>query len=422
MGPIGLVNTAEDICKLYAQAYNEPEEQAPCVHRVQDLVTYINLWKKCKLETNKVMNLVLREWRPPAWASQKLHQKREVLRDKERARREEDASRQQPAGKPPALQQQLEDCSATPFPEMEQRPIVPLCDCVMIKNPGASQAPTSHQRPLTRGQPSHPRGGARPSSRKTRGGIPKLPQEAPPLDAPVQDWVRFIQMYQNRYSGSDESSELSRMFPGVLGITLVPRRDHDQMVWFQELVCLLAARGHYRALLDWAEVSPCTRPQVPREGTFSQMATMADVAAYLAANGVTPHTTDNAITWAHRVGNEYITHVVSNGGDQDPNVWAMIDLLRAAIHDPHLLSENRSVEWVNQQAQALGISPERIAAYEAHTFEAGEVYILQEFAVTAALYDLPHLPRGDDQGMSGDSPAGTWEAEEGELPDGPAPM
>ncbi|KAI6117310.1 hypothetical protein EV401DRAFT_1888999 [Pisolithus croceorrhizus] len=107
---------------------------------------------------------------------------------------------------------------------------------------------------------------------------------------------------------------------------------------------------------------------------------MADVAAYLAANGVTPHIADDAIVWACRAGNEYITHV------------------------------------------ALGISPERIAAYEAHTFAAGEVYILQEFAVTAALYDLPHLPRGDDQGMSGDPPAGTGEAEEGELPDWPALM
>ncbi|KAI6160479.1 hypothetical protein EDD17DRAFT_1510287 [Pisolithus thermaeus] len=94
MGPIGLINTIEDICKLYAQAYDEPEEKAPCVCRVQDLVTYINLWKKCKLEMNEVMNLALREWRLPAWASQKLCQKREALRDKERARREEDASEQ----------------------------------------------------------------------------------------------------------------------------------------------------------------------------------------------------------------------------------------------------------------------------------------------------------------------------------------
>ncbi|KAI6162380.1 hypothetical protein EDD17DRAFT_1508107 [Pisolithus thermaeus] len=267
MGPIGLVNTVEDIHKLYAQAYDEPE----------DLVTYINLWKKCKLEMNEVMNLTLQEWRPPAWASQKVHQKREALRDKERAQREEDA---------------------------------------------------------LRGQLFQPRGGGHPSGRKTRGGIPKLPQEAPPLDAPVQDWVKFIQTYQNRYSSLDESSELSRMFPGVLGISKhlnddkweigppsaqmvqgfllykqlapVPRRDHNQMVWFWELVCLLATRGHYRALLEWAEVSPHTRPQVPWEGTFSQMATMADVAAYLAANGITAHTANDTIVWAHRMGNEYI--------------------------------------------------------------------------------------------------------------------
>ncbi|KAI6158795.1 hypothetical protein EDD17DRAFT_1511823 [Pisolithus thermaeus] len=122
---------------------------------------------------------------------------------------------------------------------------------------------------------------------------------------------------------------------------------------------------------------------------------MVDVAAYLAANGIMPHITDNGIVWAHRAGNEYIACIV-------------------AIHDPHLLSENQSVEWVDQQAQVLGISPERIAAYEAHTFEMEEVYILQEFALAVALYNPPHLPRGDGQGMSGDPPAGTGETEEGE--------
>ncbi|KAI6159659.1 hypothetical protein EDD17DRAFT_1762117 [Pisolithus thermaeus] len=85
MGPIRLVNTMEDICNLYAQVYDEPEEKAPCVHRVQDLITYINLWKEYELETHEVMILALKEWRLPAWASQKACQKREVLRDKERA-------------------------------------------------------------------------------------------------------------------------------------------------------------------------------------------------------------------------------------------------------------------------------------------------------------------------------------------------
>ncbi|KAI6160857.1 hypothetical protein EDD17DRAFT_1760039 [Pisolithus thermaeus] len=145
----------------------------------------------------------------------KLCQRREALRDQDRAQREEDASRQQPAGEPPALQQWLEDHLATPLPEMEQRPIIPLHHCVMVENPRASQAPTPHQRPLTRGQSFQPRG----------GGLPELPQEAPPLNAPIQDWVKFIQTYQNRYSGLDKSSKLSRMFPGVLGVSKHPDDD-----------------------------------------------------------------------------------------------------------------------------------------------------------------------------------------------------
>ncbi|KAI6011952.1 hypothetical protein EDC04DRAFT_2609631 [Pisolithus marmoratus] len=87
MGPIALYNTAEEIHKLYAMAYNEPENKAPCIHKAQDLVMYINLWKRCRLETNEVMDITLKEWRPPTWASQKVCQKREVLRDKERASR-----------------------------------------------------------------------------------------------------------------------------------------------------------------------------------------------------------------------------------------------------------------------------------------------------------------------------------------------
>ncbi|KAI6156455.1 hypothetical protein EDD17DRAFT_1512431 [Pisolithus thermaeus] len=321
MGPIGLINTTEDIHKLYTQVYNEPEEKAPCIHRVQDLVTYINWWKKCKLEMNEVMNLTLKEWRLPAWASQKLCQKREALRDKEREQREEDASRQQPAGEPPALQQQLEDHSATPLPEMEQRPIIPLYDCppLLIKDP------------LLGVNLFIPEEEYDPPVERPEGVSPNYPKRHPLL------------MPQSRtgYSGSDESSELSRMFPGALGVSEHPDDD------------------------EW-EISPPSAQMV------------------------------------QGAGNEYTTHVVSNGGDRDPNVWAVIDLLRAAIHDPHPLSENWLVKWVNQQAQALGISPERIVAYEAHTFEAGEGI--------------------SDQGTSGDSPAGTWEAEEGELPDRPAPM
>ncbi|KAI5981397.1 hypothetical protein EDD15DRAFT_2379606 [Pisolithus albus] len=225
MGPIRLINTAEEIRKLYAEAYEEPEENAPCVRRVQELITYINLWKKCRLVTNEVMNLALKEWRPPVWASQKARQRREALRDKERARREGEALALQPAGGQPALQQRIGGQPAAPLPEMGQRPIVPLRDHLMVENPGVPQAPAHQERPPPRGQAFNPRGGGRTSGKKGKGGIPELPREAPSLEAPVADWVKFIHEYQNGYNGSDESSELSRMFPGALGVSERPDDD-----------------------------------------------------------------------------------------------------------------------------------------------------------------------------------------------------
>ncbi|KIK11546.1 hypothetical protein PISMIDRAFT_19431 [Pisolithus microcarpus 441] len=377
MGPIRLVNTAEDIHRLYARAYEEPEEKAPCIRKAQELITYINLWKKCRLETNEVMDLALKEWRPPTWASQKACQRREALRDKERARREEEALRSQPTGGQPALQQRIEGQPATPLPEMGQRPIVPLRDCLVFNPRG---------------------GGGRPSGRKAKGGIPELPREAPSLEAPVIDWVNFINTYQNRYNGSDESSELSKMFPGVLGISEhlddnewdISPPTAQQMVWFWELVRLLAAKGRYRALLDWAEVAPLDSSHVPWEGEFTRSATVADVAAYLMANSITPHNADDALIWARRVGNEYITHTVNNGGEQDPNVRAVLDLLRAAVNDPPTLKENCSKEWVEGQARALGISTECIKAYKARPLNEGELPIVKDFATAALLYDLPH--------------------------------
>ncbi|KAI6000087.1 hypothetical protein EDD15DRAFT_2193538 [Pisolithus albus] len=289
MGPIRLINTAEEICKLYAEAYEEPEENAPCVRRAQELITYVHQ----PVEE-------MQEWRPPVWASQKAHQRREALRDKERARREGEALALQPAGGQLALQQQIGGQPAAPLPEMGQRPIVPLRDRLMVENPGVPQAPAHQERPPPRGRAFNPRGGGRTSRKKGKGGIPELPREALSLEAPVADWVKFIHEYQNGYNGSDESSELSRMFPGALGVSErpdddeweispptaqlvrgfllyeqlapVPRGSYDRMVWFRELVRLLAAKGRYRALLDCAEVAPRDGIHVPWEGEFTRSA------------------------------------------------------------------------------------------------------------------------------------------------------
>ncbi|KAI6007035.1 hypothetical protein EDD15DRAFT_2190669 [Pisolithus albus] len=414
MGPIRLINTVEEIRKLYTEAYEEPEENAPCVHRAQELITYINLWKKC---------------RPPVWASQKARQRREVLRDKERARREEEALALQPAGGQLALQQWIEGQPAAPLPEMGQRPIVPLHDRLMpllIKNDPLQGV----ERLILEEE-------VEPPERREKGGSPNYHE-------------RHRASKPQSLTGLNESSELSRMFPGVLGVSErpddneweispptaqlvrgfllyerlapVPRGSYDWMVWFRELVRLLAAKGRYRALLDCAEVAPRDGTRVPWEGEFTRSAGMADIAAYLMANGITPHDADDALVWARRAGREYITRAVDNGGERDPNVRAAIDLLRAAINDPPVMKENHSKEWVEHQARTLGITTECIAAYEARTVSDAELPIIRDFCSAAVIYDLPNYLGVEGRISRERTPEQNDEPEEGEMRDEPAPM
>ncbi|KAI6008025.1 hypothetical protein EDC04DRAFT_2611129 [Pisolithus marmoratus] len=314
MGPIALYNTMEEIHKLYATAYNEPENKAPCIRKAQDLVTYINLWKRCRLEMNEVMDLMLKEWRPPVWASQKSCQKREALRDKERVSR------------------------------------------AQTKEGGPSRSGT----------------------------------------------------YQNQSDSFDESSELSRMFPRALGFSPCPNDDEVE--------------GQYRALLEWAEVAPANGTPVPWEGEFTHSATLADVAAYLVANGVTYHDADDALKWAWRAGNEYVARIISNGGDKDPNTKAIVDQMRATLNELLPMGEHHSLEWIDLQAHVLGVLPKNIAPYKACPIEERDLFALEEFAKLAALYDLSHQARGEGSNAGGAVliPASTLE--EGEMEDDSRPM
>ncbi|KAI6039290.1 hypothetical protein EDC04DRAFT_2603278 [Pisolithus marmoratus] len=182
--------------------------------------------------------------------------------------------------------------------------------------------------------------------------------------------------------------------PPLQMLAPVSQRDYDQNVWFCKLVCLLAVRGWYRALLEWAKVAPAISSFAPWEGGFSHMATMADVAAYLVANGITLHDADNALKWAQRVGNEYVAQIISNGGDKDPNTKVIIDQMRAALNEPLPVGKHHSLKWIDLQACMLGVIPESIVPYEACPLEEMELFILGKFTKSVALYDLPHYARG----------------------------
>ncbi|KAI6166159.1 hypothetical protein EDD17DRAFT_1753629 [Pisolithus thermaeus] len=317
-----------------------------------------------------------------------------------------------------------------PAPAVEEpRPTVLLTLCIATQSPGGPP-PNQYQRPP---ELSQPQGGAHPSGKKTRGAIPKLPHGAPPVHTPVDDWVKFIHQYQSQSDNSDKSSELSRMFPRALGFSScpdddkaelapIPQRDHDQNVWLHELIHLLTVKGQYRALLEWAEVAPADGPPAPWEGGFSHVATMADVAAYLVANGVMYHDADNALKWAQRVGNEYIAQIISNGGDKDPNTKAIIDHMRATLNELLPMGEHHSLEWVDLQAHVLGVSSESIAPYEAHLIKERDLYVLREFTKSAALYALPHHASGEGNNAGGALPVPANTLEEGEMEDDLRPM
>ncbi|KAI6010053.1 hypothetical protein EDC04DRAFT_2610354 [Pisolithus marmoratus] len=195
-----------------------------------------------RLETNEVMDLALKEWRPPIWASQKACQKREALRDKKSVLN---------AGKGGWTLQIQNYCGHSSISKTA------FGCAALYSHHSVPQCHSCRGTEIYHATPHHVM--AQPS-----GG-----------SAPIDEWVKFIHQYQNQSDNFDKSSKLSRMFPRALGFSLHP--DDDE--------------AEYRALLEWAEVAPANGTPVPWEGVFTCLATMADVATYLAANGIMYHDT-----------------------------------------------------------------------------------------------------------------------------------
>ncbi|KAI6021161.1 hypothetical protein EDC04DRAFT_2901419 [Pisolithus marmoratus] len=204
------------------------------------------------------------------------------------------------------------------------------------------------------------------------------------------------------------------MFPGALGSSSHPDNDKAECQSLKDTTTGMS--GSYRALLEWAEVAPANGTPVPWEGEFTCSATVADVAAYLVANGIMYHNADNALKWAWRAGNEYVAQVISNGGDKDPNTKAIIDQMRIALNKPLPMGEHHSLEWINLQACVLAVTPESIVPYEACPIKERDLFTLEEFTKSVALYDLPHRARGEGSNTGGVVPIPASTLEEGYFP------
>ncbi|KIO00973.1 hypothetical protein M404DRAFT_29179 [Pisolithus tinctorius Marx 270] len=203
---------------------------------VLDLITYLNLWKRCKLGSNKVINLALSKWKPPAWSSKKSQKRREALKEKGKVAQpqgeEEQASTvgippptSGPSGGAPVLQEQIADApsGSTPAPNVGSTPIPALINHVAVQLHETQQVSeqrlrlSSKAQSSMRTQPPHKAKGAKPSGGKSRG-IPEIPSNAPPLNSSVEAWREFIDKEQRHpHWGKDSESTLMAMLPGVLG-------------------------------------------------------------------------------------------------------------------------------------------------------------------------------------------------------------
>ncbi|KAI6008928.1 hypothetical protein F5J12DRAFT_782330 [Pisolithus orientalis] len=228
------------ICQLYVKVSKEPEGKAPNVRKAQDLITFFNLWKRCRMGLNRAIDLALSKWKPPAWSSKKSCKKREALEGKGQADRMEEGQASRagvpppvpgPFGGHPALQEQLADAPVTPAWASEV----------------GSTALVDHITPVK----TQPALGQCPGLSFTKGakpkGVPELPPNAPSLNNSVESWREFINKEQRHsYWGRDNESKLMSMLPGVLSAPSRP--DDSEAEWAHQAAreyvgCIMASGG-----------------------------------------------------------------------------------------------------------------------------------------------------------------------------------
>ena len=81
--------------------------------------------------------------------------------------------------------------------------------------------------------------------------------------------------------------------------------------------------GRYQYLLDWAAAALLKNGTVAWLGQFNNQATMTDIVAYIAANGVMVHDADDAVVWARTATREMIIQIEDSRGFTNPSTSAL---------------------------------------------------------------------------------------------------
>ena len=145
---------------------------------------------------------------------------------------------------------------------------------------------------------------------------------------------------------------------------------------------------------------------------------MTNIAAYIAANGVTVHNADNAVIWARTTAQEIIVQVEDSGGFSNPSTSVIYEPIRQELKitcSNDFL--NHTWEWYERKAVSLGQSVEEMTSIALSLEAQLGLEALQLFSEAAVTYDLTPMPVGGDNGSED-----IMLKEDGKLPKGPAPM
>jgi hypothetical protein len=89
---------------------------------------------------------------------------------------------------------------------------------------------------------------------------------------------------------------------------------------------------------------------------FTNQVTITNITAYLAANGVTVHDTDNTVWWACSIAREMLNCIDESGGSDNPSTAAHYGPIRQDRQIPCTDdSLNRTREWYESEVQTRGV-------------------------------------------------------------------
>ena len=144
---------------------------------------------------------------------------------------------------------------------------------------------------------------------------------------------------------------------------------------------------------------------------------MTDIAAYVAANGVTVQDADDAIWWARSAAWEMVTRIKEAGGFDNPLTSVHYALIRQDLQVPIPKDAfERTREWYENEARLRGVPQSEVSSLVMTSTVQIEDQVFERFGEATVMFDLIPFPTTED------AEDNSGHGEEGELVGEPAPM